>query len=227
MKECAIFLCDLTGNMAKPWEDEGVTCICVDIQHSIRATRKNGYAKVRQGYMGGMTYFVYGDARSWKPTDFDRNFFQKYRIIFVGCFPVCTNVAGSGAQDWQLKGLAMLCDGLTLFNACETVAAWSGAPYCVENPAGAITRHHRPPDYTFQPWFYGDLWQKKTCLWTGNGFVMPEADYIIKPKGVTQKIWLASPGPNRQNERSETPEGFTRAVKECNYKRLEEVSIHQ
>jgi hypothetical protein len=220
MKDAAIFLCDLTGNMAKPWAEAGVICVCVDIQHSIRATKAVKH-KVNKFDSGGEIHFVYGDARSWKPTMFEINFFRKYKIVFVGCFPVCTNVAGSGAQDWQQKGLAMLCDGLALFSACETVAAWSGAPYCVENPVGAITRHHRQPDYFFQPWFYGDLYQKKTCLWTGNGFVMPEADYIMKPKGVTQKVWLAPPSADRANIRSETPEGFSDAVCDSNYKPIE------
>lgn len=212
-----ISLCDKTGIMVKPWADAGCICICVDIQHSIRATRKKRYAKVEQSYMGGMTYFVYGDARSWKPSDFDRDFHKKYFIVFVACFPVCTNLAGSGAQDWKLKGLAMLCDGLLLFNSCEQIADWSGAPYCIENPVGAITKHHREPDYYFQPWFYGDLYQKKTCLWTGNGFRMPKAEYITKPDGVTEKIWLEGPSDDRQDKRSETPEGFARAVQRSNF----------
>jgi hypothetical protein len=103
-------------------------------------------------------------------------------------------------------------DGLMLFNACEVVADWSGAPYLLENPVGAISTHHRKPDYYFQPWFWGDLYTKKTGLWTGNGFVMPEVDYIIQPKGVTAKIHLASPGEGRADVRSETPAGFAKAV---------------
>lgn len=215
----AIFMCDYTGIMARPWAEAGVTCICVDIQHSIRATRAKKH-RVENGI-----HFVWGDARSWKPSMFDKDFFQKYYIVFVACFPTCTNLAGSGAQDWELKGLAMLTDGLMLFNSCEQVADWSGAPYLIENPVGVIPAHHRKPDYYFQPWYWGDLYQKKTCLWTGNGFAMPEAEFITKPDGVTQKIWLASPGENRQNERSETPEGFARAVFEANYSNKLKVAI--
>ncbi len=219
MKKAAIFLCDLTGNMARPWAENGYICICVDIQHLIRATAKKKH-KVLRFEGGGEIHFVYGDARSWNPNRFDSEFFKGYIIGFVGCFPVCTNLAGSGAQDWKYKGLGMLCDGLTLFNACETVAAWSGAPYVCENPSGVIPTHHRKSDYTFQPWQYGDLWSKRTCLWVGNGFVMPPPMYETEPPGVTQKIRLASPGPNRQNERSETPMGFARAVFESNHKTI-------
>jgi hypothetical protein len=217
-RKVVISLCDRTGIMVRPWAEAGCLCICVDIHedNSIRATKKGKHRIEKVG--AGEIHFVWGDARTWKPSQFDARFFEKYEIAFVACFPVCTNLSGSGAQDWQLKGLAMLTDGLMLFNACEVVAEWSGAPYCIENPVGAITRHHREPDYYFHPWFWGDLYTKKTCLWTGNGFVMPASDYVTKPAGTKQKIWLMSPGKDRQDQRSETPEGFARAVFQANHK---------
>jgi hypothetical protein len=216
MKKAAIFLCDITGIMARPWAEAGCICICVDLHknNSIRATNKGNHRVEKVG--AGEIHFVWGDARSWKPSQFDKHFFSKYEIVFVACFPVCTNLAGSGAQDWGLKGLAMLTDGLMLFNACEQVADWSGSPYCLENPVGCIPTHHRKPDFYFQPWFWGDLYTKKTCLWVGNGFIMPQADYITAPPGTKQKIWLEPPGENRQDIRSETPAGFARAVFEAN-----------
>jgi hypothetical protein len=218
-----ISMCDKTGIMARPWAEAGYTCICVDIQHSIRATRKRKW-KVEYFEGGGSIHFMYGDARSFRPADFDREFHSRYYIAFVACFPTCTNLSGSGSQDWgngtgePLKRIPMLMDGLMLFNACEQVAAWSGAPYCIENPVGCIPTHYRKPDYYFHPWHYGDLHPKYTCLWTGGGFIMPDKKYITKPEGVTQKIWLASPGLDRQDERSETPEAFARAVFEVNNK---------
>lgn len=224
-KPVMISMCDKSGIMARPWAENGHTCICVDIQHSIRATRKRKWV-IEYFEGGGSIHFMYGDARSWKPRDFDPEFFKRYYIAFVACFPVCTNLSGSGSQDWghgkyePIKGIPMLMDGLLLFNACEQLADWSGAPYCIENPKGVIPSHHRMWDYAFHPWHYGNLWQKFTCLWTGNGFVMPEKKYITKPEGTKQKIWLASPGLDRQDERSETPEGFARAVYESNQKRV-------
>jgi hypothetical protein len=216
-KEAAIFLCDRTGIMAEAWAEAGVICICVDLQHSVRATTKGKHV-IKKYPSGGEIHFVYGDARSWKPSQFNRHFHRLYTLVFVAAFPVCTNLCVSGNQDWPVKGLAMLSDGLLLFNACEHVADWSGAPYCIENPVGTLSTHHRKPDYYFQPWFYGDLYTKKTCLWTGNGFIIPKADFIIKPKGVKESIWLASPGDDRADIRSETPEGFARAVFSANYK---------
>jgi hypothetical protein len=214
--DVAISMCDKSGIMMVPWAEAGYTCICVDIQHSIRATRKQGYASLEKFEGGGEIYKVYGDARSWKPSMFDKEFHSKYRVVFVACFPVCTNVARSGAQDWEHKGLAMLTDGLMLFNSCEQIADWSGAPYALENPVGCIPTHHRKPDYYFHPWYYGEMYQKYTCLWTGNGFKMPERKYLTKPEGTKQKIWLEPPGLDRQDIRSETPIEFARAVYSAN-----------
>lgn len=219
IRDIVISVCDKTGNMMLPWAEAGYICLCIDIQHSIHAT-KAGKHRVTRFKGGGEIHFLYGDARSWKPTMFDRNFFQKYRIAFVSCFPTCTNLAGSGAQDWDLKGIAMLTDGLMLFNSCEQIADWSGAAYLLENPVGTIPSHHRKPDYYFNPWNYGEMYQKKTCLWTGNGFVMPEFKHVIKPEGITQAIWKMPPGADRQDKRSETPMEFARAVFKSNAKQF-------
>ena len=214
-KPVMISLCDKSGIMAEPWANNGFTCICVDLQHSISKTKK-GKHPTKEFESGGIIHFVYGDARSWKPESFDKDFFKKYYIEFISCFPVCTDLSGSGAQYWPLKGIPMLTDALNLFNSCETIASWSGAPYCIENPVGCIPTHHRKPDYYFQPWFYGEMYQKYTCLWTGNGFVMPEIKYTIKPAAVKQKIIDLSPSKDRKDLRSETPKLFAEAVFQSN-----------
>jgi len=213
MREIATFLCDKSGIMAEPWAEAGIDCYCVDLQHP---TRK---PIIREYNGGGRIIFVYGDARYWTPPG-------GCRVIFGAAFPVCTDMAGSGAQDYSnlngripRKGIPQLCDGLLLFNSCYHALSWSGAPFCCENPSGIIPTHFRSCDYTFHPWWYGDNYQKLTCLWTGNGFVMPEREYISKPEGTTQKIHQMWPSADRQNKRSETPAGFARAVFEANYKK--------
>lgn len=59
---------------------------------------------------------------------------------------------------------------------------------------------------------------KKTCLWTGGGFMMPEPDfpYGIQPD---DRIHKAPPSDERANFRSATPMGFARAVFDANYMR--------
>ncbi len=144
----AISLCDKSGNMLKPWAKAGYTCYAVDIQHSIRADK----------FIDGIHY-VWGDVRSWTPP-------VRPSILFA--FPPCTHLAVSGARDFAKKDWYMLRDGMDLFYACLHAAKWAGCPYGIENPVGRISGIHHKPQYTFDPWEYGDGYQKKTCLWTGG-----------------------------------------------------------
>lgn len=200
MSPVVVSLCDRTGNMVKPWAEAGYECWCVDIQHSIR----------RDGREGNIN-FVWGDANTWLPPQEIRG-----RIAILFAFPPCTNTSLSGARDFQKKGSAMLRHAVELFENCEKAGAWAGVPYMVENPASVISTHYRKPDYKFQPWQYGDLWQKETWLWTGNEFRMPRPIHAMKPEGVTQKIWQMPPSDDRADLRAETPPGFARAVFEAN-----------
>lgn len=211
--EVMISFCDKSGIMAEPWAEAGYTCYCVDLQHPVRKE------KVREFEGGGRILFSYGDARYWLPP-------KRSKAIFFSCFPTCTDLCKSGAQDFSntngripKKGLPQLCDGLMLFNACYMAASWSGAPFLVENSSGVIHTHFRKPDYTFQPWFYGADYQKLTCLWTGNGFKMPAREVFEKPDFVTQKIWEMAPSDERAEKRSETSRDFARAVFEANCKK--------
>lgn len=205
-RDTAIFLCDVTGNMARPWAEAGYTCYCVDIQHPIRIPRSEGNI-----------HFVWGDVRSWCPP-------EPMNIIFVAGFPPCTHVTRSGAQDWLLKGHYLLSDSLQLWSSCMQLGAWSGARYCVENPIGAISSHMREPDFTFDPCDYAgylpkaqqrkEAYTKNTCLWVGNGFIMPTPRRVEPVRG--SALWKLGPSEERAYLRSTTPMGFARAVFEAN-----------
>lgn len=207
-------LCDLTGNMVRPWAEAGWVCICVDIQHSIRAPR---YEAVGDGAIS----FVWGDVRSWTPS-------ARPAIIFG--FPPCTDLAVSGARDFERKAGYRLADALELFDACQLAGAYSGAPYMIENPVGRLNTHVRTPDFTFDPYEYGgyldppgDAYYKRTCLWTGNGFKVPLPRPVRPTEG--SKMHLMAPGEDRANLRSETPMGFAQAVFEANAPALEAVAV--
>jgi hypothetical protein len=193
-----ISLCDRTGVAVRPWAEAGFRCWCIDIQHPM------------SGRVDGPVRFQYGDVRSWTPPD------TVERIAFVMAFPPCTDVAVSGARHFKAKGLRKLTDALDLFNACMVAAEWSRAPYFIENPVGVLSSHVRKPDHIFQPWHYGDLESKATCLWTGGGFVMPTPIVTEKPAGVLQSCWRMPPSDDRGDLRSVTPEGFAQAVFESN-----------
>lgn len=204
--KAAIFLCDLTGYAAEPWAEAGYECYCVDVQHSIRRDRHKGNI-----------HFVWGDARSWCPP-------EGLDIRFVGAFPPCTHISASGSQDWVKKGHYLLTDSLQLWTSCYQVASWSGAPFFVENPTGALSKHMYIPNHRFDPCDYAgylppdeqlaEAYTKRTCLWTGNGFVMPEKK-PVKPL-LGSKMHLLPKNDEREGLRSATPRGFAKAVFEAN-----------
>ena len=95
----------------------------------------------------------------------------------------------------------------------------------LENPVSTISSYWRKPDYIFHPYNYtafepADNYTKKTCLWTGGGFIMPPPK--VKSNGnPDNRIHTAPPSDERSHFRSVTPMGFARAVFEANCKSYE------
>lgn len=145
-------LFDFSGNMVKPWAEAGYSCLCVDIQHKGEETN------------GNITR-VGADILEYLPP------LSEYAAVFA--FPPCTHLAVSGARWFAGKGLGALADSIRLFHRAAQICEWSGAPYLIENPISTISTYWRKPDYVFDPCDYGDPYTKKTCLWTGGGFMMP------------------------------------------------------
>ena len=69
-------MCDLTGNMVKPWAAAGYRCICVDLQHPDEPTTD------------GLITHVKADVRTWLPP------LERYAAVFA--FTPCTDLAVSG-----------------------------------------------------------------------------------------------------------------------------------
>lgn len=187
--------------MVRPWAEAGHDCVCFDLEHSIRADRVERFA----GH-GSITY-RWADVRSLMPSDMPRP-----SIVFA--FPPCTHLAVSGARDFQRKGLRLLIDALELVESCRLLCEFSGSPWMLENPVGTLSSHWRKPDHTFDPCDYGDSYTKKTCLWTGAGFVMPPKNRVTPEQG--SLMHLLPPSADRAQLRSQTPPGFARAVYEAN-----------
>ena len=195
----AISCFDKSTNMMKPWAEAGYTCYCVDIQHPPGKTCE-GDNIVRVG----------ADMLDWWPPN--------HNIAFAAFFPPCTDVAASGARWFKDKGLGSLINALQLFDRAVKIAEWTKAPYLIENPVSTVSTYWRQPDYSFDPCDYGDPYTKKTCLWTGGGFVMPEKQRVEPTEG--SKMHRVPPSAKRADIRSETPMGFARAVFEANSKEL-------
>lgn len=99
---------------------------------------------------------------------------------------------------------------------CEKVA--------IENPVGVMSKLFRKPDQIIQPYFFGDPYEKKTCLWL-KGLKKLEPTKIINPgervfykSGKSMPKWYADlwklPGKERATIRSKTFPGIAKAMAE-------------
>lgn len=210
MKRWVLSLCDYTGTMVEPWSEAGWEAICVDTQHMIRRDEERGGIR-----------FVWGDVRSYWPETFEG-------CDAVFAFPPCTHLASSGSRDFEAKGLTLLIDALQLVESCRRICVASGAPWFIENPVGRLASIWRKPDYYFHPCDYTgfcleDNYSKKTALWTGGGFVMPEPR-MVEGEHPDDRIHKCAPSDDRENIRSATPKGFARAVFEANAPKVRRVA---
>lgn len=201
-----VSLFDRTGNIAKPWVEDGYRAMCVDIRHKGSVI------------IDGIDY-VEADVLKWVPPRSIVN-----DVVFFAAFPPCTHLAVSGARWFRGKGLGALAESIQLFERAAFWAEWFGAPYFIENPVSTISTYWRKPDYTFHPWHFSrwcedDTYNKTTCLWTGGGFVMPDKAILpdIEPD---DRIFRLPPSDDRADLRSATPMGLSRAVKDANCPRL-------
>lgn len=204
----AIFLCDITGVMGKPWVDAGYEVILVDPQHPEGVTVEGLVTKIGRVIDHPDTWGVIGAA------------IKTGQVAFVAGFHPCTDLAVSGARWFSSKREA---DPAFQFKAmhvvwqCQIIGELSGAPWFAENPVSQISSLWRKPDYSFHHHDFtgycaNDNYTKKTCLWTGGGFVMP-APYRDESLGYPDdRIHKCPPSEERANIRSATPEGFATAV---------------
>lgn len=212
-KRLAVSLFDRTGIMLEPWLEAGFECHLFDRVHPKGvSTRSNGM--ITHG----------GDLKTLSIRDevlIDN-------VEFVSAFPPCDHLTTTGALWFKGKGLRALSDAILLFAVATEFCELAGCPYLIENPVSTISTYWRKPDFTFHPYFFTgfceeDNYQKKTCLWTGGNFIMPE-EYRVSFK--THGKWLDPPdknyirhmhGPDVADRRAETPRGFAKAVFQANF----------
>lgn len=202
---CVILLCNLTIAMAQPWIDAGYRVVMVDPQHGF--TSNNGKVeRIADTVLGAMPRLSH--------------IIRNEHVVFVAGFPVCTDVAVSGARwfaEKAKKDKFFQAKAALLAEQCRTIGAMAGCPWFFENPVSVFSSIFGKPNYTFHPCDYtgychDDNYTKTTCLWTGGGFVMPEPyrDETLGPPD--DRIHKCPPGEDRANIRSATPRGFATAV---------------
>ena len=152
----------------------------------------------------------------------------------VVSFAPCTDLAVSGARHFESKRLK---DPYFQHKAVDAakLASVFGCPYAVENPVSVLSTLWRKPDHTWHPYDFAgycptgehpefpgvipeqDRYNKKSCLWTGNGFVFPEKR-ALSPIGDDNPGWQKLGGKSARTKyiRSLTPRGFAQAVYQAN-----------
>lgn len=201
-----VSLCDRTGVMVEPWLAAGFDAWTVDLQAAPGVTEHPS---------GALRYFVRADVRDLPdviPSD----------PAAVFAFPPCTDLAISGARWMRGKGLGSLIDALRTVDACGRYCADSGAPWLLENPVGVLSTWLGKPDLIFDPCDFAgwaddpraEAYTKRTCLWTGGGFLAPYKRWVEPTLG--SLMHHLPPSADRGDLRSVTPQGFARAVFEAN-----------
>lgn len=94
-KGIAIFLCDITGTMGRPWVEAGYDVILVDPQHPEGVTTD----RPEYPFWGRVTKVghILNHQATWRIL---RDAIQSERVAFVGGFPPCTDVAVCGTKNF-------------------------------------------------------------------------------------------------------------------------------
>jgi hypothetical protein len=131
----------------------------------------------------------------------------------LGIFhPPCTHLAVSGAAWFKYKVKEQA-------EALDFVRKLMDAPIpriCIENPVSVISSKIRKPDQIIQPYMFGHMEQKKTCLWLKNlPRLVPTEDVFDEmmklPKNKRERLHYLPPSADRWKIRSQTYQGIANA----------------
>lgn len=114
--------------------------------------------------------------------------------------------------------------GLEIASACcRIILTCNPVFYAIENPAnGLLKKWLKESNFKFNPWQYGDNYQKNTAIW--GKFNIPRPKVTKKPEGMVKFSMLKSKEIfpeyygiyTRQERRAITPPGFAKAFYEAN-----------
>jgi hypothetical protein len=236
-----ISLYDFTGEALIPWAEAGYTCYAFDIQHP--EERVSLYGE------GSITY-RHADLHQPETLVALTKEFMAEDVVFGMAFPVCTDMAVSGAAWFKKKAAAdpeFQIKAVSYAMWCADMFGQLRVPYFVENPVSVLATKWRKPDYSFHPYEYGgyicddaadhprwpeyiapfDAYKKKTCLWTGGGFVMPtkvavDCEAYHGNGYSTAMMKLGGKSQRTKDIRSATPRGFAIAICKANQKEITE-----
>ena len=141
----------------------------------------------------------------------------KLKWDIVIAFPPCDHLAVSGAAHFEKKRKdGRQQKGIDFFlefakHDCPKMA--------IENPIGIMSKIWREPDQIIQPWQFGHMEQKSTCLWLKG---LPKLNYtnnvyaemVLLPRNIRERLHFLPPSQERASIRSKTFPGIAKAMAE-------------
>ena len=163
----------------------------------------------------------------FKTMDEQFHFVPRWDLIIA--HPPCTYLTVTGnrwfniekygdkaRERWKLREEAINFFMAFINADCDHIA--------VENPIGIMSTNYRKPDQIIQPYYFGDPFEKKTCLWL-KGLPLLKKTNEVTPEARTKyasgkslPTWFAEaaslPPAERSRIRSQTFPGFAEAMAE-------------
>jgi hypothetical protein len=132
--------------------------------------------------------------------------------------PPCTYISNAGARFLYPKGVLnqdRLKQGLEAKDFFCKLYQSNVERICIENPIPSTVYGLPPYSQVIQPYYFGDMVQKRTCLWLRN---LPKLLYSYSGEvPQSTKIagnWFNKGGLSRQKERARTFQGIANAMAE-------------
>lgn len=152
-----------------------------------------------------------------------RTYVPPKNVYGILAAPPCTEFSFAKHFHGKGKYTHNFIKGLEIVSACMRIILTSKPKWwAIENPKGYLKRWLGDPVFIFEPYFYGDNYQKATCLW--GGFNIPEPQTTEKPESLIKFSMLKSKEIHpefygkltRQERRAITPAGFAKAFFKAN-----------
>lgn len=209
VKKVILDLCGGTGSWSKPYKDAGYDVLVITLPE-YDVTKWREYPELVDLVESGKVYGVLA-APPCTQFSFARSTGKTMRDLKAGTAIVKAVLEIIWECQFKLKSN----------NAKETPLKF----WALENPYGLMRRFLGHPVTIFNPWMWGDMYQKKTCLW--GYFTTPKPRITQYKTTKFDKLHMRdlpklpegyfSPVENkRQSMRAITPQGFAKAFYEAN-----------
>lgn len=137
----------------------------------------------------------------------------KYKWDMVIGFPPCTYLTVTGNRWFNIdkyggkaiKRINDRCDAIDFF---MSIVNANSDFIAIENPIGIMSTRYRKPDQIIQPYYFGEPYEKKTCLWLKNLPLLKPTNIVDVPRrkvfdsGRSMATWYADSFGMKPEERA-------------------------